>query len=181
MRLVAVGWPKTVSALMEPQLFVFGSRLWVVKHSSVVGILVEPTSHALRHGILSAEVLILAGEGSEDANLFDEFSQTLRQDLVPVGTLEELLVDTLIMLTWRWRRALKYEMATIRQDSDMSTENWEKEQLRAWQRYGILMKEDRWVYGRTGCFSQDHKGVPECIEGTGPAGSLSQPLLQSIL
>ena len=47
--------------------------------------------------------------------MFEELSSSLRRDIAPVGALEELLVDELIMLTWRRRRVLRYETGVISQ------------------------------------------------------------------
>ena len=63
----------------------------------------------MKHGILSKEALVVVGDGYEDQEVFEDLSSALLRDIAPVGALEELLVDELIMLTWRRRRALKYE------------------------------------------------------------------------
>lgn len=55
--------------------------------------------NAMKHGILSKEVLVVVGDGYEDQEVFEELSSSLRRDIAPVGALEELLVDELIMLT----------------------------------------------------------------------------------
>ncbi len=65
--------------------------------------------NAMKHGILSKEALVVVGDGYEDQEVFEDLSSTLLRDIAPVGALEELLVDELIMLTWRRRRALRYE------------------------------------------------------------------------
>ena len=83
-------------------------------------------SNALRHGILSSEAFIRNGEGQEDPKLFNEFGRTLREDLNPIGRLEELLVDKLFMLEWRWRRVIRFENAAIRVRSDTATDDWER-------------------------------------------------------
>ena len=84
--------------------------------------------NALRHGVLSKETLIVVGDGQEDADAFEELGLTLPEDMAPVGALEELLVDELIMLTWRRRRVLRYENAAIRASSDTAIEDWEREE-----------------------------------------------------
>ena len=82
--------------------------------------------NALRHGILSREVLITGGEGQEDAEQFQELNTALREDLAPLGALEDLLVEQLITITWRLRRVLRYETAAVRERSDTATEDWER-------------------------------------------------------
>jgi hypothetical protein len=69
--------------------------------------------NARAHGILSSETLIEEGEGREDPELFYALAKSLRDDLAPDGALEELLVDQIIALTWRLRRVLRYENATL--------------------------------------------------------------------
>ncbi len=84
--------------------------------------------NALTHGILAKEALISTGDGREDAEAFHELANSLHRDLAPDGSLEELLVDQLVMLTWRWRRILRYETAAIRQHSDTAVQDWERQQ-----------------------------------------------------
>ena len=74
--------------------------------------------NALRHGILSSEALLTAGDAKEDRDLFDELGAALRAQLQPAGALEELLVDKLVMLVWRWRRVIRYETAAIAAKAD---------------------------------------------------------------
>ena len=71
--------------------------------------------NAMKHGILSKEALVVVGDGYENQEVFEELSSSLRRDIAPVGALEELLVDELIMLTWRRRRVLRYETGVISQ------------------------------------------------------------------
>lgn len=57
--------------------------------------------NALRHGILSRETLIVTGNGQEDVDAFEDLCSELRVALAPNGALEDLLVEELIVLTWR--------------------------------------------------------------------------------
>ena len=65
--------------------------------------------NALKHGILSKEVL-LKGEKKKD---LEELGKRLRQELAPQGELEIILVDRIISSIWRLRRALKVESALM--------------------------------------------------------------------
>ena len=69
--------------------------------------------NALKHGILSKEVLVRGlniNESSRDLNaLHDRFWQ----DLNPVGPVEEMLVDQIVTTHWRLRRALRAESGEI--------------------------------------------------------------------
>src|SRR5229473_8309256 len=66
--------------------------------------------NALRHGIFSS-VVVLKGESQVE---FDALLNGLRNCYLPVGELEELLVDKLATLHWRGRRILIAEAAEIR-------------------------------------------------------------------
>jgi len=65
--------------------------------------------NALKHGILSKEVL-LEGEKRKD---LEELGRRLRQELAPQGELEIILVDRIISSLWRLKRALKVESALM--------------------------------------------------------------------
>ena len=43
--------------------------------------------------------------------------------------MEELLVDQIVMLIWRWKRLIRYEIAAIRMGSDEAFETWEKTEI----------------------------------------------------
>jgi hypothetical protein len=61
--------------------------------------------NALRHGLLSEEIL-LPGEDEEPLR---ELAQRLRAELQPVGEVECILVDRITSLLWRLRRLGKVE------------------------------------------------------------------------
>ena len=65
--------------------------------------------NALKHGILSQEVLI---EG-EDENTLKSLSEALIDELKPVGPIEEMLVDRIISSLWRLRRSVNAEKNTM--------------------------------------------------------------------
>jgi hypothetical protein len=64
---------------------------------------------ALKHGVL-AKVAVLPGESHAE---FGALLRGLRDDLRPVGTLEEALVETIAVTRWRQRRLLIAEGAEI--------------------------------------------------------------------
>ena len=68
--------------------------------------------NALKHGILSKEVL-LPNERKRD---FVRFSGGLRDALQPLGALEELLVERVITASWRLRRVLDVEQELFEQE-----------------------------------------------------------------
>jgi len=61
--------------------------------------------NALKHGLLSSEVLM---EGEEQNDL-EELSKSIRKELKPASQLEHVLVDRIIANTWRLKRAMKIE------------------------------------------------------------------------
>lgn len=65
--------------------------------------------NALKHGILSQEVLI---EG-EDENRLQSLSEALIDELKPMGPIEEMLVDRIISSLWRLRRSVNAEKNTM--------------------------------------------------------------------
>ncbi len=69
--------------------------------------------NALKHGILSKQVLIRGGKGAEDPEEFQQFSDAMREDWAPAGITEELLVEDLIGIAWRKWRVLADESAVI--------------------------------------------------------------------
>lgn len=63
------------------------------------------SKNAIRHGLLSREVLLK----SEDMNTLDELRLSITTELAPYGELEAFLVDRLVADMWRMRRALVVE------------------------------------------------------------------------
>src|ERR671917_548392 len=61
--------------------------------------------NALRHGLLSEEILL----PGEDEEALRELVEGLRAELQPVGELENLLVGRVISLLWRLRRLGRVE------------------------------------------------------------------------
>ena len=63
------------------------------------------SKNATKHGLLSREVLL----PNENAEALAELAQRLREDLQPVGELEDLLVDRVVSVIWRLRRLVRVE------------------------------------------------------------------------
>jgi hypothetical protein len=61
--------------------------------------------NALKHGLLSQEILL----PGEDGEALRELGERLRAELQPVGELESLLVDRITSLLWRLRRLGRVE------------------------------------------------------------------------
>jgi hypothetical protein len=69
--------------------------------------------NALRHGLLSEEILL----PGEDEEALRELAEGLRAELQPVGELEGLLVDRITSLLWRLRRLGRLEAGVFIQES----------------------------------------------------------------
>lgn len=92
----------------------------------------EITKHnALKHGIFSKVVLLQSESRAE----FDSLLGGLRNDFQPKGTFEEILVEKLASLVWRYRRLMIAEAAEIQKGAAFleweDQEQQEKETLEA--------------------------------------------------
>jgi hypothetical protein len=63
--------------------------------------------NALRHGLLTCEVVL----PEEDADAFEGLFNQVRANLSPVGPIEEFLVDRVVNAMWRLRRLERAETA----------------------------------------------------------------------
>ena len=77
-------------------------------------------SNATKHGIFAVGIVPKLESRAEYLRLLDD----LTRDLVPVGRLEEILVEKLTMLVWRYRRLLRAEAVEITE----VTEDFEEDQ-----------------------------------------------------
>src|SRR6056297_3038450 len=69
--------------------------------------------NATRHGILTGQLLL----DHEDREAFDALVRELHDALVPVGTVELVLVERIAAAIWRQRRLLAAEAAEMEIDS----------------------------------------------------------------
>lgn len=76
------------------------------------------SKNALKHGILSKEVVIQEGEGKESVDEFNALYTKLWEDRQPQGKLEELLVERIAVSYWRLKRTLRAEAGEIRKSQD---------------------------------------------------------------
>ncbi len=68
--------------------------------------------NALKHGILAQAVLPAFLEGGESREEFENLLGSLRADLAPASSVEEMLVEQVAVGYWRLGRALRSEVAT---------------------------------------------------------------------
>ena len=83
--------------------------------------------NALKHGILSEQVLIRSGEGKEDPEEFQQFCDAMRKDLAPEGAIEEFVAEDLISIAWRMRRVVAHESAVISEQSTVAVGDWDQQ------------------------------------------------------
>lgn len=69
--------------------------------------------NALKHGILSREVLVSGTNIKESRHELMKLHQRFWDELQPVGPVEEMLVDQIVTAHWRLRRALSAESGEI--------------------------------------------------------------------
>jgi len=97
--------------------------------------------NALKHGILSREVLVRGLHRKESNRELTALHQRFWQELDPVGPMEEMLVDQIVSAHWRLRRALTAESGEIALSVDEG--QWERSrrphphlQWMEWEAYG---------------------------------------------
>lgn len=74
------------------------------------------SKNALRHGLLSRQVVL----PDEDPAEFEEFQRRLIADLRPIGELETVFAERIMLGAWRLRRVVRLEAAVIRsQESEL--------------------------------------------------------------
>jgi hypothetical protein len=86
--------------------------------------------NAVKHGLLSADVVIKAGVLEEDENEYAALLQEMADCYRPVGVVEELLTKEITDCQWRIRRILRCEVAEIRRQAIPEP----TEDRRQWQR-----------------------------------------------
>jgi hypothetical protein len=69
--------------------------------------------NALKHGILSRQVLVRGQYFKEDEKELEALHLRFHEDLAPEGPVEEMLVDQIVTAQWRLRRALTAEAGEI--------------------------------------------------------------------
>ncbi len=69
--------------------------------------------NAFKHGILSKQVLVRGLAFKESSRELDALHKRFWDDLMPVGPVEEMLVDQIVTAHWRLRRALMAESGHI--------------------------------------------------------------------
>jgi hypothetical protein len=71
--------------------------------------------NALKHGVFSFSDVVLDDESRPE---FEALLQGLKEDLQPQGLLEEILVEKIATILWRYRRLIQAEGAESRRSTD---------------------------------------------------------------
>jgi hypothetical protein len=74
--------------------------------------------NAIKHGFLAREVVITAGDGEESVEEFHALVESLGNTYLPVGVVEETLVQTIATTLWRKARVIRAENGEIRKQLD---------------------------------------------------------------
>jgi hypothetical protein len=103
------------------QMLLTEKRIVANRHNAILGGVktaigkAVSRQNALQHGILSKEAVITKGEMRESKKEFTQLRDELFGELAPVGFIERMLVDKILMTYWRWRRIVRVESALIEQ------------------------------------------------------------------
>jgi heme oxygenase len=100
--------------------------------------------NALKHGILSRQVLVRGQSFEEDEAELESLHLRFWEELQPVGPLEEMLVDQIVTAHWRLRRALRAESGEIALSVDTGQRRRQRGtdpllQWRQWQAFGDVI------------------------------------------
>lgn len=123
--------------------------------------------NALKHGLLSKEVVILGGDGKESRAEYRNLVARLAQDFRPHGALEEMLVERIAVCYWRLRRVLRAEMGEIRKELDAAgwTETFKLTDRLAFDKKQIWLDDSNMNLQRTSLGQQYLIGVLEDVKG----------------
>jgi hypothetical protein len=96
--------------------------------------------NALKHGILSTQVLVRGRHGKENAREFKALHARFHEELQPHGPVEEMLVDQIVTAHWRLRRALAAEAGAIALGVDDGKWNrtWGTNPQLRWMQWEVL-------------------------------------------
>ncbi len=74
--------------------------------------------NSLRHGLLSAQVVVAVGDGAERPEEFQALLDVLLEQFDPRDVIEQALVQRVAACFWRLRRAQRFEVGALRQSLD---------------------------------------------------------------
>lgn len=75
--------------------------------------------NAIKHGLLAREVVITAGDGEESLEEFDALVEQLVDCYEPVGVMEQLFVQIIVVVFWKKAHSIRAENGEIRKRLDV--------------------------------------------------------------
>ncbi|MGP8199914.1 MAG: hypothetical protein ACLQU4_10470 [Limisphaerales bacterium] len=96
--------------------------------------------NAVKHGILSKQVLVRGLNIKESNRELSALHDRFRQELNPVGPVEEMLVDQIVTTHWRLRRALTAESGEIALSVDQG--QWKRRFNLEWFALRLKISDD---------------------------------------
>ena len=138
--------------------------------------------NALKHGILSREVLVHGRNINESSREFTALHQRFTQSLNPVGPLEEMLVDQIVTAHWRLRRALAAEAGEIALSVDSG--QWQRQTVSLRQKAMLWALEDDPTFAMRNSYVGNRfmenqlKAVRDSVEAD---GELTESAIQSVI
>jgi hypothetical protein len=138
--------------------------------------------NALKHGLSSAEVVVRGRCIKESPREFKAFYQGLRDDLKPVGMMEEILVEQIATTYWRLLRVNKAESGEIALSVDNGEWNRKKRDLplitMEWESFGDPVNKMREsAFGNSVLYHQLER-VRDSVE---KEGELTEVAIQSVM
>ena len=95
--------------------------------------------NAMKHGILSKEVLI---EG-EDKKALENLGKKLRLELAPDGELENVLVDRIVSSVWRLRRVIRTERDYVQVEfENCKYDDWNKRERQDNEAWNLIVSRE---------------------------------------
>jgi hypothetical protein len=107
--------------------------------------------NALKHGLLSKEVVIQNGDAKEDEGEYAALLRDLCDELSPGGIVEQMLVERIATCYWRLRRAARFEVGVLREELDSAISGykpittWKEKEVDLFTDYESLVEDEEQV------------------------------------
>lgn len=122
--------------------------------------------NALKHGLLSKDIVIKEGDGKENEAEYSALLDSLVDECKPLGALEEMLIERIAGCYWKLRRATRLEIGSLRQRLDRvtgeedATVKWLEKDVNILTEYERLVAEEQSAIGANeNCISMLKKGL----------------------
>jgi hypothetical protein len=115
--------------------------------------------NALKHGLLSKELIIQQGDGKEDENEYTVLLQDLCCDLSPEGSIEQMLVERIAACYWRLRRSAKFEVGVLRDKLDRANSKYKPFITIDGEKVNLLTEFDRLIKEEKECIKWSKRRI----------------------